>query len=331
MFVRSLQSQMILSTCTGILPPHVQPKDFTLNNWDFYRIYIEFIQKGVLKQMLNMKQLICVHPNTLPINGNKFTIWIETSFEHSSPSALWTMEECDSERRSVYSHQSFLRSEVFNDLDFPSAQSVGANRQQGLTWNPKLKSYIPALWHLGHVFVFQLRLGSGSLPVCTGVLSATLSAVTLTDSKWDVPACRRPKASIFHAANGSCVTHLRDMWPKVITVLSAATENHVALKKKLHARAKNKSRVSVVVHPGRRREEAFQEVLVAFDALLSRCDKRVACFLIAPQLIHHVSQEQLITPRRERLICPINTQLRLETSDGGKLRPKVRTSAPCQV
>lgn len=84
--------------------------------------------------------------------------------------------------------------------------------------------------------------------------------------------------------------------------------------------------MSAVVHPGRRREEAFQEVLVALDALLSRCDKRVSCFLIALSLIYHVSQEQLITPRRERVIRPINTQLKLETSDGGKRRPKEPSS-----
>lgn len=310
------QSQMIISTCAGILPPRVQPKDFTL---DVKTKNSDFVEFSFIEKVLNVKYE-AVHrlrPNTLPINGTKFTIWtLNIYFHHRLRSDRWRNA---TERRSVYSHQSCLRAEVFNDQTFlQSAPSVPTG-SGGLTWNPKLKSYVPALWPLGHVFVFQLRLGSGSLPVCTGVLSATLSAVT--DSKRGVPPRRRPKASIFQTAAvwliwGKCdLKSLRCSQPPQKTMLLVFFLNYTQ-----ELKISPKWALWCILGDGG--EEAFQEVLVALDALLSRCDKRVSCFLIALHLIDHVSQEQLITPRRERVICPFNTQSKPETSDGGKLGPK---------
>lgn len=136
-------------------------------------------------------------------------------FSSTSPPSTATTEECKSEKRSVYYNLivSFMNSEAFNNQTLFSPCSADANTQTAkCSFNVKFKTanYIP-LCHSSpyHVFIFQLHFGSKSLPVCTGVLSVTLSAATLTDSKQRGLARSRLKASTPHITNGRYVSHLR--------------------------------------------------------------------------------------------------------------------------
>lgn len=116
----------------------------------------------------------------------------------------------------------------------PRPRSAGANTQTAtFSFNLKSKTvnHIPPCHSSPyHTFIFQLHFGSGSAPVCTGPLSVTLWALTLSDSKQRATArsCPRPPTPPVSQMADSCDSSGEKKWPNVVTELSTATENYVA-------------------------------------------------------------------------------------------------------
>lgn len=118
----------------------------------------------------------------------------------------------------------------------PRPRSAGANTQTAtFSFNLKSKTvnHIPPRHSTPyHTFIFQLHFGSGSAPVCTGPLSVTLWALTLSDSKQraSAPSCPRPPTPPprYHKWQIHVIHRRKKKWPNVVTELSTATENYVA-------------------------------------------------------------------------------------------------------
>lgn len=217
-----------------------------------------------------------------------------------------------------------------------------------LMWNSKLQTTFHCVTavHTTHSsFSYILAL---THCLSAGILSVTLSATTLTDSKQRVLAGSRLKASTSHITNGRYVIHLRKSGLMSLQSSQQPQKMMLLLRNTCKNTAKNNvwSQLSVVVsmmgmlHPplptsvwflsfcssvhmkaGGTRTGSFSGLLVASVLPHSHCDQHAIYFLITLSLIYHVLKRRIITPRTRIVIGLINTRLKPETSDNRKDGP----------